>query len=631
MLDFIRKGASSWMIKFILGAIVVVFIFWGVGSFRSQRMDVVAKVNGQKIMTEAYQHEYRKTMEQYRKMFGGSIPEKLLKGLNIKEQVLNSLINRVLIEQEAAKMGIRVSNQEVRQAILGVPAFQINGAFNNRAYQAALREAHLTPADFESQVRESLLMEHLRALINAGLTVPETEAREHYLYENQECDISYIKVDSSQCAPEVKYTNDELEQWFKAHKEKYRTAPKIQLSYLLFDTSKITKEVKVSDEEIRQWYEDHKDKYHQKEQRKARHILIRLPKDASDQEIQAKKKEIEEIRARIKNGADFAKVAKEVSQDPGSAQNGGELGFFTKDAMVKPFANAVFSMKKGEISQPVRTRFGWHIILLEDIKPERTIPLNEVKQQIKAKLATQKANAKAWDKANAAYNDIIQMGSLEDYAKANGITLKTTPLFSRNNPPAFIGRNPQILDGMFALSKGELSSLIDVPSGVLIAEVSDKQEPYIPDFKDVKAKVIKDYIAEKSEELCREKAKAMLEEAKKKGLKQVCQDYGCTVRETGFFRRTAPGANGKLPPPVAKAALSLYSGKVYPDSVEQSGRSFYILAFKQDREADLKGFAAKKKELSQKLLAEKQKTAFESWLQHTREKAEIKISANFKP
>ncbi len=631
MLDFIRKGASSWMIKFILGAIVVVFIFWGVGSFRSQRMDVVAKVNGEKIMTETYQREYRKTMEQYSKMFGGSIPEKLLKGLHIKQQVLNSLINKVLIEQEAAKMGVRISNQEVRQAILGIPAFQINGAFNNRAYQAALREAHLTPAGFEAQVRESLLMEHLRALMDAGLTVPETEALEHYMYENQEVNISYIKVDSSQCEPEVKYTDDELKQWFKAHEEKYRTAPKIQLSYLLFDTSNMAKDVKVSDQEIKQYYEDHKAEFHQKEQRKARHILIRLPKDASDQEVQAKKKELEEIRARIKNGADFAQVAREVSQDPGSAKNGGELGFFTRDAMVKPFANAVFSMKKGEISKPVRTRFGWHIILLEDIKPERTIPLDEVKQQIKAKLATQKANTEAWDKANAAYDEIIQMGSLEDYAKTNGITLKTTPLFSRSNPPAFIGRDPQILDGLFALSKGELSSLLDVPSGVLIAEVSDKQEPYIPDFKAVKAKVIEDYTTEKSQELCRQKAKAMLEKAKKKGLKQMCEDHGCTVQETGFFKRTAPDANGKLPGPVAKAALSLYSGKVYPDSVAENGRSFYILAFKQDRPADIKGFAAKKKEISQKLLTEKQRTVFDSWLQHAREKAEIRISTNFKP
>jgi len=429
MLDFIRKGASSWMIKFLLGAIVIVFIFWGVGSFRSQRMDVVAKVNGEKIMAETYQHEYRKAMEQYSKMFGGSIPENLMKQLNIKQQVLDSLINKVLIAQKAAEMGIRVSNQEVQQAILGIPAFKVNGVFDKRAYEAALRNARLSPAGFEAQVRESLLMEELRAILQAGLTVPEAEAREHYLYENQEIDISFIKVDSSECESDVKYTDQDLEEWFSSHSEQYRTEPEIQLSYLLFDISKLKKEVKISDGEVSDWYESHVQDYHEAEQRRARHILLKIPRDASDQEVQAKKKQIDEIRARIENGASFAEVAKEVSEDPGSGKNGGDLGFFSRKSMVKPFADTVFSMKKGEISQPVRTQFGWHIILLEEIRPERTRPMEEVREQIREKLALQKARKMAWDRANAAYDEIIQMGSLEDYVKTAGAELETTSLF----------------------------------------------------------------------------------------------------------------------------------------------------------------------------------------------------------
>ena len=630
MLDFIRKGASSWMIKFLLGAIVVVFIFWGVGSFRSQRMDVVAKVNGEKIMAETYQHEYQKTMDQYSKMFGGSIPANLMKQLNIKQQVLDNLINKVLIAQKAAEMGIRVSNKEVQQAILAIPAFKVNGVFDKRAYQAALRNARLSTAGFEAQVRESLLMEEIRALLGAGLAVPEAEAKEHYLYENQEINISFVKVDSSECESDVKYTDQELEEWFNAHSEQYRTQPRIQLSYLLFDISKLKKEVKVSDEEIKDWYETHKEDYHQEEQRRARHILLKLPQGASEQEVQAKKKQIEEIRARIEKGEDFAKVAKEVSEDPGSGKNGGDLGFFNRKSMVKPFSDAVFSMKKGEISQPVRTRFGWHIIILEDIRPERTIPLEEVKEKIRDKIALQQAKKLAWDRANAAYDEIIQMGSLEDYAKSSGAKLETTPMFAKASAPLMLGRNPEVLDGLFALSKGELSSLLDIPAGVLIAEISEKQQPYIPEFKDVKARVVGDYTREKAKELCREKAKAMLEDAKKtKGLKDMCAAKGCNVQETGFFKRTDSAANGKLPAQVAKSALSLYSGKVYPDSIEESGNSFYILSFKEAKQADMAGFAPRQKEISQKLLKEKFQTVFQSWLKHAREQAEIEVSTKF--
>lgn len=630
MLDFIRKGASSWMIKFLLGAIVIVFIFWGVGSFRSQRMDVVAKVNGEKILTETFQYEYNQTLEQYSKMFGGSIPESMLKQLNIKQQVLDNLINKALIRQKAAEMGIRVSDQEVQQAILGIPVFKVNGVFDRRAYESALRNARLTPAGFENQVRETLLMEKLRAMLGAGLAVPDAEAKEHYRYKNQEINIAFVKVDSSQCEPEVKYTDEELTQWFDAHSEQYRTAPQIQLSYLLFDIASAERDANVTDAEITQWYEEHKQDYHKDEQRRARHILIKIPENASDEEVQAKKKKADEVLAKIRNGADFAEVAKEFSEDPGSGQKGGELGYFTRNSMVKPFADKVFSMKKGEVSEPVRTRFGWHIILLEDIKPEHTQPIEEVKEEIKKRLARQKANKVVWDRANAAYDEIIQMGSLEDFAKASGLSLKTTPMFSKSSPPAVLGRDPELLNNIFALSKGELTSLLDVPEGVMIAEVTEKKAPYIPEFEAVKDRVRQAYIKDKAKQLCREKAQLMLEQAKKDGIESICRDGNCTVQETGFFKRTDQAANGKLPGPVARASLSLYSGKVYPDDVLESGNSFFILAFKQAKDADMKGFEEAKKEISAKILQEKQKSVFENWLKHAREQAEIQVSKTFK-
>jgi len=202
-------------------------------------------------------------------------------------------------------------------------------------------------------------------------------------------------------------------------------------------------------------------------------------------------------------------------------------------------------------------------------------------------------------------------------------------MFSRKKPLPMLGMNPEVLNGLFALAKGELSSLLDVPSGVLIAELKDKKLPYIPEFKDVKEKVIKDNSTEKARELCREKAVTMLDEAKEKGLSQVCKTNGCKVEETGLFMRTDSSASNKLPPSVAKAALSLYEGKVYPDTIEESGSSFFMLAFKEAKEADMKGLAVKKAEISDKLLKEKQQVVFQDWLKHAREKAEIKVSTNF--
>ena len=251
-----------------------------------------------------------------------------------------------------------------------------------------------------------------------------------------------------------------------------------------------------------------------------------------------------------------------------------------------------------------------------------------VKNEIRKKIARQKAKKMAWDKANQAYDEIIQMGSLDEYARATGITLKKSGMFSRKNPPPVLGGNPEILSGLFSLSQGELSSLLDVPTGVLIAEVTNKDAPHIPEFKEVKEKVTKDYVAAQAKELCRQKAEALLAKVKEKGPEAACANGTCTVEETGFFKRSAPSANGKLPPLVVKSTLSLYKGKIYSDKVEENGNSFFILAFKEAKEADMKGFPQEKSQIVDKLMKEKEQTIFKDWLKHAREKAELKVSRN---
>jgi len=628
MMEFIRKNAASWMMKIILGAIVVVFVFWGVGTFRSGRLDIVAKVNGEKILLEQFTKEYNRALEQYQRMFGGSIPEALMKSLNIKQQVLDNLINQEIIAQEAAKMGVLVTDQEVQDVILGMDVFKRNGTFDPDLYRAALRNARIMPADFENQVRQEIRIRKIQALLGSGIHVTQDEVRQHYDYENQQINLAFVKLPSFECEDEVKITDEALAAWYQEHKEEFRTQPQVKLRYLLFDRSKFEKEVELTDSEIEQYYQEHKEEFHQQETRRARHILIKVPEGADEAQVEAARKKAEKILKELKEGKKgFEELAKEYSEDPGTKDKGGDLGYFGRGTMVKPFEDAVFSMKKSEVKGPVRTRFGFHIIKLEDIRPERTKPLDEVKAQIEAKLRRQKAEQLMWEAANKAYDTIIEMGSLDEYAKAEGRQLKETALFSRTNPDPILGANPKVLDSIFSLNSGELSSLLEVPKGVLVAEIAEKKVPYIPELKDVRQRAEGLFKREEAVRLCRDKAKHLIEAARQKGLDAAAKQMGLKVQETGFFPRSDTAAKGKLPAQVVKEARSLYKakGKDMTEEPIQVGRVFYVVAFKGQKPAPEDGFAAEREKIEKRLLAEKRQTVFLDWLKDARERSEIEV------
>ena len=620
MLSTIRKSTGSWLIKFILGIIVIVFVFWGVGSFRSQRLNVLTKVNGEDILVESYHLAHANMLDNYKQMFGGQIPEGFLDRIDIKQQVLNGLINETLIRQAASEMGILVSDIEVQNIILEIPAFKHNGAFDQRLYERSLRGARLTPAVFEAQVRQQLLTDKLKILLFSGLAVTEAEARDHYMFENEEINLSYVLINASECETEVNATKQDLTLWYESHSEKYMTEPQTKLRYLALKESDID-DANVTDLEIEAYYKDHKNEYEVKERRRARHILLRISEGADEDSVEKIQKKAKKIRDRIENGEDFANLAKENSEDAGSAENGGELGFFSKGMMVKPFEEAVFSMKEGEVSKPVLTRFGWHIIELEEIEPGRVKPLTGVKNSIATRLKDQNM---IWDRANEAYDEIIQLGSLSAYAEQHEIGLKTTELFSRKKPPAVIGSDPELLKTLFALNSGELSSLLQIHQGILIAEVLEKKAPYLPSLEEVEEQVKKDYVREKAKELCRLKAQKLLEAAKKQGLEAAAKDKELKIQQTGLFKRTDKTAKGKLPPAVAQAGLSLYEGKACPDEVAESGNSFYVPAFKEKKDADIAGFPAQKDAITKRILEQKQQTLFEDWLRDLRQRASIK-------
>ena len=611
------------MIRFILGAIVVVFIFWGVGNYRSQRMQVVARVNGEEILVPQYQRAYSQALDHYSKVFGQNLTPALIEKMRLKELVLEGLIRQVLIRQEAERLGVRVTDKELQDTILSFPAFQSQGRFSKRLYRMVLREKRITPTEFEQDLRDQILNSKINLLLTSSLAVPDSEAKDYYLYKNQQIRISYVAIPSASCESQVKIDENELKKWYKANKARYRTDPQISISYILVARKAVEKGMKIDETEVADYYQSHKAEFHVPEQRRASHILIKVDPSATPKEEKKAKKRAEEILAQIKKGKSFAEMAKAYSEDEATKEKGGDLGYFPRGTMVKPFDDAVFSMKKGEVKGPVRTRFGWHIIQLADVKPAHDKPLKEVKAEIAKKILNQKVTAKLWEKANEIYDAIIDSGSMEAYAKKAGVELSSTPLFSKADPPDLFAGAKDALNGLFSLGKGELSSLIELPKGILIAQVKEKKAPYIPALDQVRKRVEADFKKAKARELCQAKAEKLLAKAKKVGLKKAAAAMKLQVKTSPYFKRISGLGAASLPATVIDGARYLRKGQPYPSAPIEAAGKWYVIGFKGAKGAGLDGFPKEKEAIVKELLDQKRNTVLEDWVKLLRERAQV--------
>lgn len=625
MLDFMRKNASSMAVKIILGAIAVVFIFWGIGTFRSQRLTSLATVNGEDIHYDTYRIEYINTIERYKQLFGGQIPEGFLEKLNIKGQVLDNIINNILIKEAAAKLNIYVSDEEIQEEILKIPAFLSNGVFDKNLYERALRANRMTPTDFENKIQQQLLLEKVSTLLTNSINVPESEAQEQYRYDNEKRELIYITINPNDFSKDFNPADDELKVFYETNKEKYRTQPQIALSYIEIKKADVLKNIDISEEDAKLYYEEHQNDYETKEQRRARHILIKTEKNADEKAIEAAKKKAEELLAKLKKGDSFEELAKKYSDDPGSASRGGELGFFGRGMMVKPFEDTVFAMQPGELAGPVKTDFGWHIIRLEEIKPAGLRPFNEVKDSIITKLKEERSKSTLFEQATKLYDDIIAQGSLTLYAQKNGIVLSKTGLFTKNMPPIPLSKDA--LSELFELGQGSLSSIIELPDGMLVAEVSEKVPSGIPPMDEIKEKVKADFIHQKAVEAAKKRAEELIAEMKGKDIVALAKEKGVTPMTSKPYSRSEMSLAAKdLPQPVLEAGLSLTKSNPLAERAVEAQNLFYIVGLKEITDADMSGFPAQQKTITDKLLTQKKNLVMDSWLKDLRKNANIRIN-----
>jgi len=626
MLRVLREHASSWMLKGILVLVAVTFISWGGYSFfRERKVTYAAKVNGTTIEWTEYNETYQNTIKQYRDALGPSFSEKMIEELHLREKILDGLIDKVLILQEAKRLGLSISDEELRAGIESIPAFQVNGQFDRRRYEGALRLNRLTPEEFEESQRANLLVSKVVNLIkmNEG-TVSDDEVLDAYLFENERINLSFIKIAPDSFKGQITVNDVEMKDYYEKHREEFRIPTFIQVQYLLFRLSDFESKIQVSPDEVKRYYESRKDTFKIPKQVRARDILIKAPPQDTPEQLEAKKKKAEEIFEKAKKTKDFSSLAKQYSEGE-NASKGGDLGWVQKGMMGEQIEAILFSMKAGELSGVLPGRDGLLILKVEEVREEKQKPFEEVKDQILQTLKKEKAKAEASRKADDAFYSLFRSRDLEGYAKEKDIPIKTTGFFKEGDEIPDIGKNPVFQSSAFSLKVGEISPVVDIPPNTYILKLITRKDSRIPPLNEVMDDVRRKVVQNKAEEKARQVADDLLNQVRTgKNIREVAKEKGYAVEETGFFTRTT-GVIPKIGPAreFMEILASLTEKNPVPKEAIRTKDGYFVVRLSAHEPADQSKFLSVKKNLEKRLSYQKQEEAYQGWIQQLEKKAKI--------
>jgi len=625
VLSLMRKHAKSWLIKFLIAIIAVVFIFYFGYSFTADRAVKIAYVNGELITGPEYQKAYQDLSTAMRARYKDMWNDNMAKIFNLKKRALDSLIDQRLMTQAAKRLGLDVTEEEVQKAIMSYPAFQVNGQFDMRRYEMLLSQNRMKPEDFEQTMTHELLDRKIKQFLFAFINIPEKEVLEQYTFENEAVNIAFIPFKPEEFKKSVKVVPADVKAYYEQHKENYRVPKKIKAVYIELGPEQFEKDVDVTDKEVESFYEYNIEKYKHPKEVKARHILFKVGEGASDDAVKKAKAAAEKVLKKARKGEDFAALAKTYSEGP-SGPNGGDLGYFKAGQMDPVFEKAAFALKPGEISEPVRTRFGFHIIKVEDVREARTDAFDKVRAKIKEALIRNVATEKAHEKGLLLMDQMPYDIELPVYAKQHDLEVKTSDYFSESEPISGIEGSEKLAPSLFALEGHETSELVELGDKFYIFQVAESKESYIPPLKEVEAQVKTDALADAAEKAATAAASKWLAELKEgKSWDQVAKAAGRTPEETGFFSRRDSIPKIGNAPELKETAFTLGPHKRYPDKVFQTQDGELVVRWLARKGIDQEKFLEKKAEYRQALMQAKHQRVFQNWLESLRKNAEIEI------
>jgi len=511
VLDLMRRHARSWLIKVALGGIIIVFVFWyGWSGPGSQSRSYAAKINNTVISRDYFETVYGSEQEKLRLRYKGGLPPEVSDKVNLRKEVIERIVNQALLVQEAERLGLTVTDQDLATDIRANPGFQRDGVFDERIYKEYLSAIRLRPAFYEDLRRQELLAEQVVRLLTDSVKMDPEEVKRFWHFHNDKLVLSMLLIkperEGAGSSPDVAT----LESYYKKNQSKYEIPQTLNLQYVVFSWRDMQKDISVTDEEARSYYEMHPKEFVTPERIRASHIFLKVLPGASEESTLQVKKKAEALLARIKAGEDFSKVAAAESEDRSTASKGGDLGFFSKNTLNPELEKAAWQLEVGQVSDPIRTEQGYELVRVEEKKPETQLDFEVTKDSIVKKIAEAQARKKVNEVAEELYEKAYRTEDIEDPAAKFGLEVKRADFVTRYGRLPDVGDDPKIMEEAFQLKTGEVSRMIKSDDNYVLLKLIDKNKERIPGFEEVRSKVEQDYLKEQAIATATEKAQEVI-------------------------------------------------------------------------------------------------------------------------
>ncbi len=487
MLHAFRESIGKYIAIAILSLIGVTFIFFGI-DFSVTQSPFAAKVNGTEIPLLEFERELQNYQTQYQQLYRVELTDELRREL--RRTVIDQMVLREALRQQAAEAGYSVSDERLAASIRNTEAFQVGGNFSPDTYRALLQANGMTPAIYEAQQRQSLVLSEFQNGVAASTFLTPSEYRRYIELANQRREIGHAVFSAADFMDAAEVEDAAVAEYFEANQSLFMTAESVDLEYIELDLASIAATIDVSDEELRAQYEETQDLYETAEERSVSHILINVDGD----DYQTAEAQAQAALERVQGGEDFATVAREVSDDGGTASSGGSLGWIARGVLTGPFEDTLYSMAEGEIAGPVETEFGYHILKLDEIRSGQVQTFEAVRDELRTELSTEQANSLFYDRANelrqAAFDAFDQLAPV---AESQGLELKTVSGFERIGNPVLFPNGEAVVDRAFsedAIVTGRNSDLIELTEDhVVVLRVVAHNDPAPQALDDVREQI----------------------------------------------------------------------------------------------------------------------------------------------
>ncbi|MBK1706552.1 SurA N-terminal domain-containing protein [Halochromatium glycolicum] len=574
MLQEIRERAQGWVAWTIVILITIPFAFWGIDSyFGGGAEPVVASVNGTEITERAFNQNVNRARIQLRDRLGDAYDPALFGDGRLREEVLDRMIRETLLLEASSAMGLRTSDQAIRAAILSEPAFQRDGVYSKEQYERVLRLQGLTPAAYEDSLRRQLLITQLPRAIRETAFVTDALTKRSASLVRQQRELAYVQIPRAAFEDAVQSPDEAaIQAYYDDHAEEFATPEQVKVAYLLLDAAELSApDGEIDEATLRQEYESRLDEFTAPEERQVRHILITVPADAEQAELKEARQRLQAVRERILAGEPFDAVAAEVSQDPGTANSGGELGWIGRGALDPAFEQAVFALEPDSLSEPVRSRFGYHLVEVLDVRGGEPSPFEDVRDELIADLSTGGAEAVFFEQAEQLATLTYESpDSLIPAAEALDLEVQTTDWIDRSGGEGLFA-NPRVIQAAFSedvLERGNNSELLEPdPDGMqaLVLRVVEHREPSVRPLDAVRDEIVSRVEAQRAAEAARARAEAIVAQVRSGEALTAAAD-GLELIEAGQVGRTASdvpsvvlGQAFSMPRPTSDAPVQVAS------------------------------------------------------------------------